>query len=382
MPTKTRERIVILSHNDHIFRPPTGAEVVFLDYIPPYPYYSFQESMSGSNTSRRGAWNACLHKRFESTIWAGETDDQYGGSSHIYKSGLLYSIVLSSGLVPAYNSIPEVPSIDWNDFDYKAWAAMHPQIKTDISLVNFVLELKDLKRLPDLWSAMRSRLKNLANLHLNYSFGWMPFLSDVWALYSAMFRMRKRILDFIDGANKAKTVHYSWKVPSHTASVTHDITFYGSPRFITVEDEFSEVELHATMQYSYTVGNYSKLVSELGGWLDALGINLNLQIIWNAIPFSFVVDWFFNVGQWLGSQKGEVLPVITSVTRYMHSCKYSVTRTVRFSSPGGESLVYLSKWSHYQREFAIPRTSPGLVPRLPNLGQILLGGSLTVANSR
>jgi hypothetical protein len=40
----------------------------------------------------------------------------------------------------------------------------------------------------------------------------------------------------------------------------------------------------------------SDLEKMLRGALDSLGFELNPNIIWDAIPFSFVVDWFFDVG--------------------------------------------------------------------------------------
>ena len=312
----------------------------------------------------------------QSYIGVAEVHDRYGTADHVYRSGLLYTIVLP--LVPAYNDQPAPPSIDWEAFDYAAWRAMHPQIKGEISLINFALELKDLKRLPDLWSKERARLKNLANAHLNYSFGWAPFISDVVAIYKALFDTRKRIQEFIDGAYKSHTLHYVQRIPASKTSSEQDLTFFGYARSVTVETTTEEVELHATMQFSYSVGGYSRLLQEIGGWMDALGINLNAQIVWNAIPFSFVVDWFFNVGEWLGSQKGEVLPVITSVTQYCHSVKYRQTRSVMFHCYGGNYLVYRTQWDQYTRERAIPRTSPGLHLSLPNLPQVLLGASLTV----
>jgi hypothetical protein len=34
----------------------------------------------------------------------------------------------------------------------------------------------------------------------------------------------------------------------------------------------------------------------LKGVLDSWGIELNAEIIWDAVPFSFVLDWFLDVG--------------------------------------------------------------------------------------
>jgi hypothetical protein len=45
----------------------------------------------------------------------------------------------------------------------------------------------------------------------------------------------------------------------------------------------------------------------LRAYLDALGFELNPKIIWDAIPFSFVLDWFFGIGSWLDRHKYDTL---------------------------------------------------------------------------
>jgi hypothetical protein len=43
----------------------------------------------------------------------------------------------------------------------------------------------------------------------------------------------------------------------------------------------------------------SNLQAEIKGFCAAFGLAFDPQIIWDAIPFSFVVDWFWQVGDWL-----------------------------------------------------------------------------------
>ena len=55
--------------------------------------------------------------------------------------------------------------------------------------------------------------------------------------------------------------------------------------------------------------------------LDALGANLNPAIIWNAIPWSFVVDWVINVSQWLSTQRVGFMDPKINILRYLWSVK-------------------------------------------------------------
>lgn len=42
------------------------------------------------------------------------------------------------------------------------------------------------------------------------------------------------------------------------------------------------------------------LPHEFTEWLDAYGFRLDLENIWDLVPFSFIVDWFFHIGNFLG----------------------------------------------------------------------------------
>jgi hypothetical protein len=50
---------------------------------------------------------------------------------------------------------------------------------------------------------------------------------------------------------------------------------------------------------------------------DSLGINFNPSIIWNALPWSFVIDWLAGVSSWLNQYK---VPVVTIRTEIMQCC--------------------------------------------------------------
>jgi hypothetical protein len=55
--------------------------------------------------------------------------------------------------------------------------------------------------------------------------------------------------------------------------------------------------------------------------LDLLGLNLDPAIIWNAIPYSFVVDWFVNVGDYLHSLRIDAYKVELLMSDYCHSVR-------------------------------------------------------------
>lgn len=60
-------------------------------------------------------------------------------------------------------------------------------------------------------------------------------------------------------------------------------------------------------------------------WLDTLGLNLSPTVIWNAIPYSFVVDWFANVGDCLKQYDSNWLSPYTELGFFVENQKFSFT---------------------------------------------------------
>jgi hypothetical protein len=83
--------------------------------------------------------------------------------------------------------------------------------------------------------------------------------------------------------------------------------------------EYPIRKFHATMEYSYKVSNLSPLIDEGAALLDVLGINLNPAIIWNAVPWSFVIDWLIGIGRWLDNFKVRNLEPVTHIHQYCYS---------------------------------------------------------------
>jgi len=380
MKQKTRAQSVNVSDcNYDQYYQSTGA--LYYQAHPYYPGFSYDadiESIDYENANRKRFTN-CLHLRRRSSIPLIDCSDIYSGWKNVYHNGLTYQLVMATEPTVPHYDVSEAPvQLDWQALSYAAWESMRPQIESATNLLTFLHELKDLKKLPDLWSQKRPLLKNAANLHLNYSFGWAPFLADVWNLYSTLKGVNHALDVFLQAAGKPQKRHYKRVLkgsPLDTVILQRNIG--AAVRSIRVERQTSDITFCATMSYQYSVGGGPELLKQVRGWLDAFGVNLNPQVIWDAIPFSFVVDWFFNIGQELNALKLELLPAVTYITDYCHSAKYKQTRSVYFTCSTGDYLVYQTNWEVYNRIRTIPSTTPGIHFTGPGLSQLLLAGSLT-----
>lgn len=120
---------------------------------------------------------------------------------------------------------------------------------------------------PVLWKAWVEQ--NIPEQHFTVAPGpYLPF-SDDHALAALKNRFKACILDKCAGEVKfTQTVVTTWRVTAHFSYVLVDL----SGRALSDEEIRSKV------------------------MLDRFGLGWNPEALWDAVPFSFVVDWFLNIG--------------------------------------------------------------------------------------
>jgi hypothetical protein len=280
----------------------------------------------------------------------------------------------------------------------RALRALLPQVGDGASLINFVLELKDLRRMFHIWNKKYSKSKNLSGGYLNANFGWIPFISDLKAIYSGLKNLRKKLRWLRENRGKVLTRHLKWVIAKGEAKVGRkDYSLYGiDDYFLTTGDRLLRDELvtwdhsyHASMVYKYTIDNLSYLEMKVLGFLEALGVQLDPSIIWNAIPFSFVIDWVIDVGSFLRSfsvsnigLKTEVLDFCYSVKSFQRS-DLILTRCDKYYNPATFEPILCSQSirSRYERKVQMPNLH-ALTGSAINLREITLAGALLLANRR
>lgn len=82
---------------------------------------------------------------------------------------------------------------------------------------------------------------------------------------------------------------------------------------------------HAQIEYNFNYTQFQREHAHVLALLDALGVNFNPAIVWNALPWSFVVDWVVGVSRWLDNLKvGNMEPKI-NILQYLWSVRRSRT---------------------------------------------------------
>jgi hypothetical protein len=237
-----------------------------------------------------------------------------------------------------YPWVPIVSSATLSDWAVEAFNSFHDQIPAEVSIPNFLWELREMKSMiPSFKSTLD---KNASNNFLAFEFGVKPFIKDIQDILKLSESVDKRIKHLI--AYNKQTSH---KTFARTTLFEEPYTWYWSmfdaianrETPTAVDLEFRR--LNAKVQFRCGAKLYQDL-SDLQGAMAQMkalaaggGFNKPARVIWNAIPYSFVVDWFFHVGKLLDSLSVQPFGGTYEITNIMHSLTsealYEVTQVHR-----------------------------------------------------
>lgn len=303
-------------------------------------YYPSKETFL-STERKRPAWNDCTHIK------------------HMGRFSYPYSYALD-GILPPYplsrrfvnctvsqwislghdpNGVPLTVDLD-DFFRSRAIATMTPRFESDFQALNFLFELKDFKEVPrniasflnpnsKFWTGMynlqarqiaRSKGKFVpkrgqeirneqgisaaeafagkassaaAKLWLTYAMAVLPTLKDLTAYAAAAATEYKDALSlFRERGMSLNTRHYSeYLVDNTTIDNETPYSSYMVPQ--TARRVANFVKATASIQYKYKY----ILSDESEAFARYWGLTGTLEEFWNMLPFSFLVDYVFQVAR-------------------------------------------------------------------------------------
>lgn len=255
------------------------------------------------------------------------------------------------------------------------------------SLTNFLLELRDVRKLFKLWERHQSLIKNAANGHLNYSFGWAPLLRDLKSMFRGMAEFDLRFAGFLDRSGLQQKRYYSASVEPTSYDTPLTQAYWSAPHKLKHEVRCSLRRFGAKLTYNYELPPLSMNAMRTRALLDTLGLNLKPSQIWEAIPFSFVVDWFIKVGGFLQSiEEMDWLNPVLRVESMLYSLKEVGTDTCFiqpwYSNGNSIQVVASHTFSYYTRWFGPVYNSKVELDGDLHPGRVLLGASLFITSRK
>jgi hypothetical protein len=207
------------------------------------------------------------HDSTSTTVVSGQSN-KFWLRTMVLPPSSIASVVESVRLLCAL-PLPEMESIHPGDLATKAVEQL------DANNVNMIAFLKDIRKPWELIPKLKelSKLKTHASNYLGYEYGIMPTVSDLHAIRDAVVKNHSPRRDKNDFRSLSAGTSSSVKTSLGTYTRTMRIK-------LAVND--SDPAFASVSQRLHNIGMFPSLVN-----------------LWDLVPYSFVIDWFLNVGEML-----------------------------------------------------------------------------------
>lgn len=332
----------------------------------------------------------------------------------------------------------------WREYAGDATRTMWPKVESLLSSLNFIYELPQVKKLvPDILRLgghnpktllgaikaagsskskdafmalgrellplrLRSRtlkqlskelkdhplgpVKDLSSGVLIYNYGIKPLFQDIAALSRVYSHSSRQLERLVAGQKTVHKSNFRRKLNVSDSSIKDGVAWAGGGQgeYRATRDYVSTTAMyHAMMQYSYHIPHLSPGVLKTFAFLDAIGVNANPEIIWDGIPYSFVVDWVFGVSDFLKAYGSRNIDPTVTIHGAVHSMKrvWSIAQDIHLRAdrtPLYERVpVKWQRQSTYIREPFEARTLTPIIEskKMTNL-KVVLGSALIGAQIR
>lgn len=260
---------------------------------------------------------------------------------------------------------PEIVSEDPSYWITKALANLNPYR----AVVNLPLFLFELREFPSLLKQAGRELRgkpkgsDLAGGYLQYSFGWAPLVSDLLKLLDLQKSIadRLRYLQRLENGAMVRRTLYDATL-SDKDSGEYYLWPGGAQKHLTARKRSKE-----SLRVWYTARAKLHVPMPGKGALDhrslskatVLGLTTNPANFWDAIPWTWLIDYFLNIGDYLeahdAQQRVGVQNMCLMVTRKLSAYLTGIQCAPGLSATGGE-LTTLRK-SRFVSENPTPRFS-------------------------
>lgn len=287
-----------------------------------------------------------------------------------------------------YQYRPAITPVNWAYWRTKALANMNPNAPVvDIPL--FIFEFKDFPAmLRNMGNVLGKRMnpRDIPEGWLSYSFGWKPLVNDLLSLFDFTKQMEDRLAylrRLEHGGHIRRSLgggvvqHYVTPNGYSTIAVT------GKGNALT-----ADVEVVEKQRVWYTAN--AKLLDPLPLLLSeqralsqdiVLGLNVDPSTVWNMIPWSWLIDYFSNIGDVMLAYRGGLRFSCTRMCLMCTSDIRSKLTNIRYGGTTTSEGTTMHSLVKQRNVYVNPRPQLTWDPILSgtqilNLGALLTAGAL------
>lgn len=302
--------------------------------------------------------------RRSDSVWNGVSPD-----------GNIIAINMPCQIIPP--QYPNFPSLDITELSTKLAARTNPSRAT-VMLPVFIFELRDLPRLVQL--AGRSVLGKLASANLSWQFGWKPLIGDLTKLlnFQSMTMRRVKELERLQSKSGLRRRVTLQKDAKKDVIGVQTIESFGISSTARVVDWHTR-EVWGTIRWRPNVGAMPQTDEERYSLARRISLGLHhgsiTAQIWEAIPWSWLIDWFANVQDFIEAQDNSIAH-ISGPTNIMSRTRS--TRSYEILTKNDWVQISSSPWMSRDQKERFLGVAPSLTASLPFLsgGQLSILGSL------
>lgn len=205
-----------------------------------------------------------------------------------------------------------------------------------------------------------------ANTWLEYRYGWRPLMMDAAEIITQSVQMKKNLVKrtFTSRSSASQTRRASAWTPGNWANNgILNVTVFGTSEL--------SIETLVSAGVRYQIDQQS--VSERTAAMLGLRLSDVLPAAWELTPWSFVVDWFINIGDYI--QAVSVPPGVSHIGNWVTVINRTTDRrsgSVHYDNGAHVNSAQFSDMvettTHYERNCGVP------IPSYPRLNK----GSLSV----
>lgn len=195
---------------------------------------------------------------------------------------------------------------------------------TQSNTVNMIAFLRDLRRPLEMIPKLRNlkSLKGLSNNYLSVEYGLLPTIDDIKSIVRSL--------------KSAKPYYDSHGFATYGASKTQEVTV-GSTDYSLLQ------------RIKLAVGKDDTLTKGIVNRVEDMGFLLDLETIWDLIPYSFVVDWLVDVGDLLAridsTNRIDRLNIKYATMSLKHVSTIHVKSSSYFPYYGTIDVVHYQRWA-------------------------------------
>lgn len=234
------------------------------------------------------------------------------------------------------------PAIDLNTYGAQAIDRFSP-LKPGSGAGQFFGELNDLPRLPRRYKDRMAYFKRLGSEYVNVEFGWKPFLKDLQDMYHAYQNLNKRMAQIVrdNGLPVRRSGQLLNEISTDTVSFAVDYSVYPQPQAwgadisgttgtsaLTTRTQ-TRVWFKGRMRYYLPFDTSNEW--PLNAKLALFGLNPTPSLLYELMPWSWLIDWFSNLGEVISNLSSNgIADLIIDYGYCMRHSKITTTATFRY----------------------------------------------------